>query len=327
MMSLLPSLITLIVLFLLTLIYFKVAERYNITDKPNARSSHTSITLRGGGVVFCLAGLLFYALSGFQYSFFIVGLFSISTISFLDDILTLNNKIRLAVHLFAVTLLFCQWDLLQTEWYWLILAGIIIIGIINAYNFMDGINGMTGCYSLIALVSLYYINNEVVSFTANDLLIIIGLSLLVFNFFNFRKKAKCFAGDVGSVSIAFIVVFLLGQLIFKTGNLAYILLLLIYGLDTAVTIAFRLFRKENIFEAHRSHFYQYLVNEKKLSHLFVAAVYGLLQLSVNSLLIIALPSSFSQIIGIILIAAALFIGLRFLVEGKDTLLKASNSNL
>lgn len=308
-------------LFVSEVIYFKIADRYNIIDKPNARSSHTSVTLRGGGVIFPIAALLFYALSGFQYSFFIIGLFSIATISFLDDVLTLNNRIRLSIHLIAVALLFYQWDLFQTEWYWLILAGVLVIGVINAYNFMDGINGVTGCYSLITLISLYYINNEIVSFTSNDLLIIIGLSLLVFNFFNFRKRAKCFAGDVGSVSMAFIVIFLIGQLILKTSNFAYILLLLVYGLDTVITIFFRVFRKENIFKAHRSHFYQFLVNEKKLPHLLVAAGYASLQLIINIALIRTAAAAFSQIIIVVLVSTCLFIVLRFLTEGKNKLLK------
>jgi len=307
-------------LFFLELAYFKIADHFNIIDKPNARSSHQNITLRGGGVIFSFAGMIYFILSGFQYPYFIIGLLAIATISFIDDMLTLNNKIRLSIHLISVLLMFFQWSLFQLDWYWIPVALIFVIGTINAYNFMDGINGITGSYSLLAIASLYYINKEVVQFTSSDLLIVVGLSLLVFNFFNFRKRAKCFAGDVGSVSIAFIIVFLIGHLIIKTGNFNYILLLLVYGLDAVITIFFRLIRKENIFEAHRSHFYQYLANERKWSHLVVSGLYFGVQFFINSLIVFLLKESFIMAICFVVVSVAAFLILRFLTEGKRKLL-------
>ncbi|TKC13078.1 glycosyltransferase family 4 protein [Pedobacter polaris] len=322
MLEFLHFLIILIALFFFEIIYFKIADHYNIIDKPNARSSHSTITLRGGGIIFVIAGLIFYLFAGFQYSFFIIGLFAIGTISFLDDILTLNNKIRLGVHLLAVLLLFYQWQLFVLPWYVLIIAAIFVIGTINAYNFMDGINGITGGYSLITIASLYYINTEVVVFTSNDLLIIVGLSLLVFNFFNFRKKAKCFAGDVGSVSIAFIITFLVGQLILKSESSTYILLLLFYGLDTATTVFFRKIRKENIFKAHRSHFYQYLANQLKWNHLIVSGLYVVVQLLINCTIVLVIKDSMVFALIFITVFTTSFFIMRFLVEGKTHLLKS-----
>lgn len=307
-------------LFIIELLYFKIADHYNIIDHPNERSSHQSITLRGGGILFCIAGLIFYVYAGYQYHFFMLGLVAISTISFLDDVLTLNNKIRLTVHLMAVLLLFYQWELFVLPWYWIILAGIFVIGTINAYNFMDGINGITGGYSLITIVTLYYINNEVVNFTSNELLVIVGLALVVFNFFNFRTKAKCFAGDVGSVSIAFILIFLIGQLILKTTNFNYILLLLIYGIDSASTVFFRKLRKENIFEAHRSHFYQYLANQLRINHLVVTALYMLLQITVNCILLFFIQNSLPYLVIFVTIFTVLWFTMRFTIEGKKVLL-------
>jgi len=320
MISILPTVLILILLFLIELIYFKIADHYNIIDHPNERSSHEAITLRGGGILFCIAGLIFYAYSGYQYHFFILGLVAISTISFIDDVLTLNNKIRLTVHLLAVLLLFYQWELFALPWYWIILAGIFVIGTINAYNFMDGVNGITGGYSLITVATLYYINNAVSSFTSNDLLIIVGLSLIVFNFFNFRNRAKCFAGDVGSVSIAFIIIFLIGQLILKTENFNYILMLLIYGIDSASTIFFRKLRKENIFEAHRSHFYQYLANQLRINHLVVAGLYMLLQVIINIALVFLIQDSLNYAIGFVAIFSVFWFAIRFKIEGKKVLL-------
>lgn len=307
-------------LLVIELIYFKIADHFNIIDKPNARSSHQSITLRGGGIIFGISGLIFFIFSGFEYPYFITGLLAIATISFIDDILTLNNKIRLSIHLIAVLLMFYQWGLFELSWYWIPISLFLVIGTVNAYNFMDGINGITGSYSLLAISTLFYINNYVVQFTSNELLNIVGLSLLVFNFFNFRKKAKCFAGDVGSVSVAFIVVFLIGQLILKTENYNYILLLFIYGLDAVVTIGFRIIRKENIFEAHRSHFYQYLANEKKMSHLVVSGLYFLVQLIINSLIIYFVKDSYLLAAMLVLLSAVFFLIIRFKMEGKKRLI-------
>ncbi|GAA4205125.1 glycosyltransferase family 4 protein [Pedobacter jeongneungensis] len=321
-MTLVFTLITLIALFIIELVYFKVADHFNIIDKPNHRSSHTTVTIRGGGIIFTIAALIFFFTFGFQYPYFILGLFLISLISFLDDIFTLNNKIRLSIHLLAVILMFYQWQLFSLNWYWIPVALIFVIGTINAYNFMDGINGITGGYSLLVIATLYYINEQVVSFTSSDLLIIVGLSLLVFNFFNFRKKAKCFAGDVGSVSIAFIIVFLIGQLVIQTQNFNYILLLLFYGLDAVTTIVFRVIRKENIFEAHRSHFYQFLSNEKKWPHLVVVSSYILIQLIINVLLILFVGKDSLTALFLIVTSGIIFLVVRFTTEGKVRLTKS-----
>ncbi|RBQ03569.1 MraY family glycosyltransferase [Pedobacter miscanthi] len=320
------ALITLIGLFIIELVYFRIADRFNIIDKPNHRSSHTMVTIRGGGIVFTLAGLIFFFIFKFQYPYFILGLFLITLISFLDDIFTLNNKVRLSIHLLSVLLMFYQWQLFSLNWYWIPIALIFVIGTINAYNFMDGINGITGGYSLLAITTLYYINEKIILFTSSDLLIVIGLSLLVFNFFNFRRKAKCFAGDVGSVSIAFIIVFLIGQLILKTNNFNYILLLMFYGLDAVTTIIFRVIRKENIFEAHRSHFYQFLSNEKKWPHLVVVTIYILIQLIINSLIVIFIGSNLVSALFLILVSGILFLIIRFQMEGSNRLLKLKNND-
>lgn len=321
-MQIFPIIIIFLILLSFELLYFKIADYYNIIDKPNNRSSHTDITIRGGGIIFPVAVLVFFISTKFQYPYFIFGLSLIALISFLDDILTLNNKVRLGVHLIAVLLMICQWGLIDANisMFLIAVALILVIGTINAYNFMDGINGITGCYSLITIVTLFFINRNM-AFVNPDLLIYTGLALLVFNYFNFRKKAKCFAGDVGSISIAFIIIFFIGQFVIHTQSFSYLLLLLIYGLDAVTTIGFRLIRKENIFEAHRSHFYQYLANEKKIPQLYISAGYGLIQLLFNVVVIEFSPISLLQTIMIIISSACLFVGIRFLMEGKDRLLK------
>lgn len=270
-------LIILVLLFLAELFYFKVADKYNIIDKPNERSSHTRITLRGGGVIFYFGALVYFLTSGFEYPWFMLALTFVAIISFIDDIRSTSQKLRLVFHFSAMALMFYQWGLFSLSWWWIIIALIICIGIINAYNFMDGINGITGGYSLVVLLSLAYINEEVTPFVEQDLIYTVIMSVLVFCFFNFRKKARCFAGDVGSVSIAFILLFLLGKLIIQTGDFSWIILLSVYGVDSVLTIFHRLMLHENIGLPHRKHLYQLMANELRIHHVAVSVIYMVLQ--------------------------------------------------
>lgn len=270
-------LIILVLLFLAELFYFKVADKYNIIDKPNERSSHTRITLRGGGVIFYFGALVYFLTSGFEYPWFMLALTFVAIISFIDDIRSTSQKLRLVFHFSAMALMFYQWGLFSLSWWWIIIALIICTGIINAYNFMDGINGITGGYSLVVLLSLAYIDEEVTPFVEQDLIYTVIMSVLVFCFFNFRKKARCFAGDVGSVSIAFILLFLLGKLIIQTGDFSWIILLSVYGVDSVLTIFHRLMLHENIGLPHRKHLYQLMANELRIPHVAVSVIYMVLQ--------------------------------------------------
>ena len=266
-----------VLLFVTELAYFKIANHFNIIDKPNERSSHTRITLRGGGIIFYIGVLFYFLLEGFQYPWFFIGLTLISLISFADDIRPQSKRLRISIHFTSMALMFYQWGLLDYPWYFTLLALVICTGILNAYNFMDGINGITGGYSLVVIGALCYVNQMIVPFVDAKLIYCLILAVLVFNFFNFRKKAKCFAGDVGAISIAFSVLFLLGLLIVKTGDFSYMILLAVYGVDTILTIIHRLMLGEKIVEAHRKHAYQLMANELKIPHVIVSTFYALLQ--------------------------------------------------
>ena len=266
------------VLFVIFYIYIKLAFRYSIVDKPNNRSSHSNETVRGGGIIIPISALIWFVFSGFQFPLFFSGLIIIGFISFLDDLSYVSPKFRLIIHIVAILLLFSETQLYQLQWWIWISALIISVGIINAYNFMDGINGITGGYSLAILIAIWFVNNYQVAFISNDFIYYIIISITIFFYFNFRKKAKCFAGDVGSISIAFIIVFLLTKLIIQSENWLYILFLCIYGIDTGITMLYRIKQKEDIFIPHRKHLYQLLVNEYKISQLKVAVIYIFLQL-------------------------------------------------
>lgn len=267
-----------ILLLIFELLYFKIADKYNIVDKPNNRSSHRKITLRGGGIVFYFGILLYSIFYGFVYPYFLLGLSLICLISFADDIKSISSKIRLSFHFLALLLLFYQWGLLtEFPWWYIVIALFFCIGIINAYNFMDGINGITGGYSFLILLLLTYVNNFVICFVDQSLLYISLLAVSVFNIYNFRIKARCFSGDVGSIGMAFIILFILGRLILETENLSWIIFLIVYGVDSVLTIIRRLFLNENILLPHRRHVYQVLVNEMRIGHLKVTSMYIFMQ--------------------------------------------------
>lgn len=270
-------LVILVLLFLAELFYFKLADKCNIIDKPNERSSHTKVTLRGGGIIFYFGALVYFLTNHWEYPWFMVALTLITFISFVDDIRSTSQGLRLVFHFSAMALMFYQWGLFSLSWWWIIIALIVCTGIINVYNFMDGINGITGGYSLVVLVALAYINSEITTFVEPALINTVLCSVLVFCFFNFRKKAKCFAGDVGSVSIAFILLFLIGKLIIKTEDFSWIILLSVYGVDSVLTIIHRLMLHENIGLPHRKHMYQLMANELKMPHVVVALIYMVAQ--------------------------------------------------
>jgi len=296
--------IVLVLLFLTELFYFKLANKFNIIDKPNERSSHRKVTLRGGGIIFYFGALVYFLANHWEYPWFIVALTLITFISFVDDIRSTSQSLRLVFHFAAMVY---QWDLFSLSWWWIIVALIICTGIINAYNFMDGINGITGGYSLVILVTLAYINAKIVPFTEPALINTVLCSVLVFCFFNFRKKAKCFAGDVGSVSIAFILLFLIGRLIIKTEDFSWIILLSVYGVDTVLTIIHRLILHENIGLPHRKHMYQLMANELKMSHVMVSFIYMVVQTVVIVGYIMCLNYGYWYLFGTVLLLSLLYI--------------------
>jgi len=315
--------ITIIVLFVLELLYFKVADHYNIIDKPNHRSSHTSVTLRGGGIIFPLAMLV--ACIMLQASIlFTLAVVLVGIVSFIDDIRPLHQVPRLLAHLFSVTLIVYDLQLLNTEFLlWLPLVYLMAIGWINAFNFMDGINGITVLYAGVSIATFAWCNQaNLLSF---ELLIVMGLACIVFAFFNLRKEAKTFAGDVGSVSMAVFLAYFMIKIIAETEQTAYILFFAVYGIDSVITIFYRLKNRENIFQPHRSHLYQYLANEMKWPHVVVSILYAAIQLLINIVVLYLIKEqlmSFTFFIIILLTLVCIYLAARYLVNNRIAIANA-----
>lgn len=316
MSSFLIYLIIFLILSASIVTYFRIADKLNIIDKPNQRSSHNHVTIRGGGIVLYFGILLYALFFGLTLPYFIIGLTIVSIVSFLDDMYDVSFKIRISVHFAAMMIMFYDCGFYDIPWYYLVAALIVSIGIINAYNFMDGINGITGGYSLIVIGSFWWINNHIHLFIDNNLLYVAIIALLIFNFFNFRKKARCFAGDIGAVSIAFIIVFLMGKLIVETGDWSYLIILMLYGVDSVLTIVHRLILKENIFRAHRKHIYQLMSNELSIPHTVVSLIYMAVQavIIIGYFLILSSVEHIEQWIYFLGIAIVLAVGYYWFIK-------------
>ncbi|MBQ5376064.1 MAG: hypothetical protein IIU45_04250, partial [Lachnospiraceae bacterium] len=265
-------------------------------------SSHSTIVLRGGGIIFSLSMIAWAVMMVVQgndvtpYIPFLVGLFMVGLIlvcgvSFIDDIRSLPDSVRLVAQFVAMILMFYQLDMLHADLWWaVIIALIVCVGVSNIINFMDGINGITGAYAMASLIPLYLINSAnglsaqgVSGFVDESLIITVMLADLVFCYFNFRPrgKAKCFAGDVGSLVVAFILLFMISGLVMATGDVTYLIFLLVYGVDGVLTIFHRIMLHENLVQAHRKHVFQLMANELKMSHITVSLIYAGLQLAIS----------------------------------------------
>ena len=272
-----------VILFCLEVVYFKIADRFNIIDKPNERSSHSSIVLRGGGIIFMLSLWIWSAFFGFQYVWLLLAVTLIAGVSFVDDIRSLPDSVRLVAQFAAMVMMFYQLDILHWNMWWMVLVALVVcVGAADVINFMDGVNGITGAYALASLVPLALLNAGM-GFVAQSLIYVVILADVVFCFFNFRPKgrAKCFAGDVGSIGVAYILLFLIGALILATGDITWLIFLLVYGVDGCLTIGHRIMLHENLGEAHRKHAYQLMANELGIGHVKVASFYALLQLAIS----------------------------------------------
>lgn len=264
-------------LLVIEICYLQIAKRLRIVDKPHLQSSHKGVIIRGGGVLFYFAYLLWFFLYGMPYPMILAGLTIMTITSFADDVHSISPKLRLVLQFVAMIVMLYETHVFNLVLQSLLILSVICVGAINIYNFMDGINGMTGGYSLVVLLALMGVNLFALEFIDNHLLIYMLMADVIFCFFNFRKRAKCFAGDVGSLSMGFVIIFLLLKLIFKDGHMHWIAFVSVYLVDGGLTILHRIMLKENILKPHKKHAYQIMANELKMPHLTVSGIYMGLQ--------------------------------------------------
>lgn len=279
---------------IIMLAYFPIARRLKLYDIPNERSSHSNIAFRGGGVIVPLSLILYLIFFGSdQNDFYLIsGILLAASVSFYDDYKGANIFLRLMCHFVAVGLIMKQIaEDLPHEPLETILIAIVCVAAVNAYNFMDGINAITGLYTLsiyeTIIVYQTYITPQVLLFNPN-LLVILIIAIIIFGFYNFRSKALVFAGDVGSVSLGLLAVFYILKMIFYNEDIIYLSMVAVYGVESGLTIFYRLYKGQNIFQAHRMHLFQDLVNKVGFSHLKTSLLYTLVQVIINTGMLIAI---------------------------------------
>jgi UDP-N-acetylmuramyl pentapeptide phosphotransferase/UDP-N-acetylglucosamine-1-phosphate transferase len=174
----------------------------------------------------------------------------------------------------------------------LLFALIFGVGMLNAYNFMDGINGMLLLHVLVVLGTLMSINmgwmgveRHHVPFIDNNILGIAFFTALLLSFVNVRNRALGFIGDVGALGFAFVILYALYQLFAQTQNYTYFIFIGLFGIDTGSTIAVKLWRGESVVKPHRDFLFKRMTHLYKWKHLNVSLPYALVQLLSNSIVL------------------------------------------
>lgn len=297
------SIIT-IILILLEVAYFLIAKRYHIGSEVTPRSSHNKFIITGAGLIFYISAILFYTFFNPKlpstFPIMLIGTSILAIISFYDDIKNLTPWLRLTIQIIVVATTFNQ---IFIDGYYEIYLLVLIcgVGFINAFNFMDGINGILVSYSIVTLSTILYcyltISNNI-EYGIIQFIIPLIIATAIFGVLNFRVNAKCFSGDVGAIVMGFFILYLMVELILRTSEASLIIFLIVYAIDTVFTIFQRLFAGENIFLPHRLHLYQTLANLKKIHHYKISLGYALVQLSINVIYFI-IPTDFRWVYFII----------------------------
>ena len=258
--------------------YLKVARHVSwLHSAPGARSSHDVATVTGSGFVIAaaaVAGLL----ADFPREWFsAAGILLAAGVSFADDCRPLGILPRLLCQSIAAVAV--MWGIVPPVIIIVLLP--LALAYINAYNFMDGINGMTVLYSAVLIASLLLLNG-MYNFCDPLLPGLLLCAVAAVGVFNCRGRALCFPGDTGAIAAGVITLYMITRLIVVTGNVWWIVLAAVYGVDTALTILRRARLGEPIHMPHRRHLYQILCNERHLPHTLVAAGYAGTQLLIDA---------------------------------------------
>lgn len=289
-----------------TLWFRRWAERHQILDIPNERSSHTQPTPRGAGVVIAAVSLLgaWAVMIALQrpwlelhaFLLFSAGALLVTAVSWLDDLRSLTVPARLAVQIAAAILVisaYGYWKVIVLPGWGPVAIGswgipltlLWVVGLTNAYNFMDGIDGIAGCQAVVAGLSWAWLGGATQNATPGVVGLLLAAASLGFLLHNW-PPARIFMGDVGSAFLGYSFAALPLMFAFEqkpnldSGRSALLGAAVVWPFifDAAFTVCRRLRQRENIFEAHRTHLYQRLVITG-WSHSSVALLYAGLALA------------------------------------------------
>jgi UDP-N-acetylmuramyl pentapeptide phosphotransferase/UDP-N-acetylglucosamine-1-phosphate transferase len=268
------------------------AEDRKILDIPNDRSSHTKPTPRGGGLAIVLVSIVGMVIAWLVYPIWSVGtLFGyvlggilIATVGWMDDVRPLAYRIRLAGHILVAFIAilgfgYCKsinlplLGQISLGWLGIPITFIWVVGLINAFNFMDGIDGIAGGQAVVGGIGwavVGWLSGLTLISALGLLLAAASLGFLVHNW----PPSRIFMGDVGSTFLGYTFAILPVSAAQNDSRFALLGALFVWPFlfDTAFTFSRRLRNGENVFEAHRSHLYQRLV-VIGYSHRFVSIFY------------------------------------------------------
>jgi UDP-N-acetylmuramyl pentapeptide phosphotransferase/UDP-N-acetylglucosamine-1-phosphate transferase len=270
------------------------ALRLKLVDMPGERSSHVQPTPRGGGLSFVVVSSVMIAVTAFLLGKFtlpgvpvlILGSQLVAFVSLADDRWHLPVYVRIGAHSIGalVLVLGAGWirevalpwgGVLSLGWLGLPFTLIWIVGLTNAYNFMDGIDGLAGGQAVIAAGMLAWLSCLLEASQLCWFMAIICGSVFGFLIHNW-PPARIFMGDVGSAYLGYTFA---GWAVLccriRSGGMpffAWVILLAPFLLDTSVTLISRVVRGQRWYEAHREHFYQRLIRQD-WSHLAVTSLY------------------------------------------------------
>lgn len=278
-----------VILFFIEVLYIAVARRFNIIAKVSNSNynENRQPVINGGGILFFIATAVFFLFKNDGNGYFMSMPWSVFTalamlaiVSLIDDMRELSPYIRLACHVIAVSVMFFTLtsasSQMDVEWYWFPVFLLFGTAFINAYNFMDGITGITGCYSFTTMFSLFFIFFPT-ALISPWYFIIPAIATAVFCAFNCRKHEVCFSGDAGSISMAYIILFPLAAWALYFKDISIITLVSVYLVDAGMTIFLRLIRRKNLLQRHHEHIYQLLAYRCHWNHILIAAIYSILQ--------------------------------------------------
>ncbi len=253
-----------------TPIVIAAARRWRLVDEPNHRSSHSVATPRGGGVAVAVAASVALLSLGWsdEGALLCAGALVLGAVGLVDDRWNLPAGIRLIAQIVVPTAVLVG---IGPVAFWLPVAVVFVAGYTNAFNFMDGINGISGLQTVVVGGYLALLAAD----AGLDQLEIAGLVVVgsAAGFLPYNAvRALVFLGDVGSYFLGFWLSSL-AVLVVDSGVSVLVVAagFLLYGADTSVVLARRLWRRERVTEAHREHAYQRLV-QYGLSHIVVASI-------------------------------------------------------
>ena len=283
------------------ILYLLLAKKFDFFEVKNDEvGADTRRPLKEAGIVFWIAAVLFALFNPTESAWwFLAGITLIALLGLWDDMKNVPTWVRLFLHLVAASIAFHFTGVFaEITWWNLIVVYLGFIGVLYAFKFMDGIHGMTGLYALAVLLPILYINHYTESFEREDFMAYPILAASVFLIFNLGRKS--ITGDVGSLSVGFWIATALILLIMETRDWVWTGLVMVYGVDSLMTIGHHTYLRKPLLKREKLHFYQVMANELRLDDRLVSILYAAIQLGVSTLLIAFYPTMGKTIFWIIL---------------------------